>query len=119
MAGALATGPRSVGPASPHARPDTVSFEADILPIFRSRCAECHGGEADGEVITEAYLNLVTYEGVMAGSEYGLVIEPGEPDESILVDMIESGEMPEEGELVPPEEIELIRAWIAAGAPDN
>ncbi len=36
-----------------------------------------------------------------------------------LVDMITSGEMPEEGDPVPPEKIELIRAWIEAGAPDN
>ncbi len=110
-------GPSWVAAASP----DTViGFADDILPIFQQRCAKCHGGEdEDGQVITEAYLNLLSYEGVTAGSEYGTVIEPGDPDASTLVDMITSGEMPEEGDPVPPEEIELIRAWIEAGALDN
>lgn len=116
------------GPASPSgalqaavAAPDTVpSFATDVLPIFQSRCSECHGGEdEDGRVITEAYLDLQSYEGVMAGSEYGTVIEPGDADASTLIDMITTGEMPEEGDPVPPEEIELIRAWIVAGALDN
>lgn len=97
-----------------------VSFSADVLPIFQERCAACHGGEDEnGEVITEAYLDLLSYEGAMAGSEFGTVIEPGDPDASILVDMISAGDMPEEGDPVPPEEIELIRAWIAQGAEDN
>ena len=53
--------------------PDTViSFADDILPILQQRCAECHGGKDEsGGVITEAYLNLLSYEGVMAGSEFG------------------------------------------------
>jgi hypothetical protein len=33
--------------------------------------------------------------------------------------MITDGDMPEEGDPVPPEEIALIAAWIDAGAPDN
>jgi len=105
----------------PAATPDTVtSFVDDVLPIFLERCAECHGGEdQSGGVVTEAYLDLLSYEGVMAGSEYGTVIEPGDPKSSTLVDMIVSGEMPEEGDLVPAEEIEVIRAWVEAGAPDN
>ena len=97
-----------------------ISFADDILPIFQKRCSECHGGEGeDGQVTTEAYLNLLSHEGVMAGSEYGTVIEPGAPEASTLIDMITSGEMPEEGDPVPPEEIQLIRAWIEAGAPNN
>ncbi len=120
-AGWAAPGPLPSPSGVMTASPDTViSFADDILPIFQHRCAKCHGGEGeDGLVITEAYLTLLSYEGVMAGSEFGTVIEPGDPDASTLVDMITSGEMPEEGDPVPPEEIELIRAWIEAGALDN
>jgi mono/diheme cytochrome c family protein len=109
------------GTRAPEALRDTVvSFAADILPIFQQRCAQCHGGEGeDGEVYTEAYLDLQTYKGVMAGSEYGPVVTPGDPGESVLIEMISEGEMPEEGDPVPPEEIAIISAWIEAGAPDN
>jgi hypothetical protein len=106
--------------ASGTALDTVVSFSEDVLPIFRERCSACHGGEDEnGDVITESYLDLLTYEGAMAGSEYGTVIEPGDPDASILVDMITEGDMPEEGDPVPPEEIEIIRTWIAQGAEDN
>lgn len=99
---------------------DTVSFADDILPIFRQRCAECHGAEDEnGEVRTEVSLNLLEYERVMAGSEFGTVIEAGDPANSFLLDMIVDGTMPEQGDPVPEEEIALIRAWIEAGAPNN
>lgn len=114
-------GPRtSVGTTSLTAPADTVSFADDILPIFRQRCAECHGGEDEnGEVRTEVSLNLLEYERVMAGSEFGTVVEAGDPVNSFLLDMIVDGSMPEQGDPVPEEEIALIRAWIEAGAPNN
>ncbi len=102
------------------ARQDTVSFADDILPIFRQRCAECHGGEDEnGEVRTEVSLNLLEYERVMAGSEFGTVVEAGDPANSFLLDRIVDGTMPEQGDPVPEEEIALIRAWIEAGALNN
>ncbi len=104
-------------------RPQTapqVSFKDDIAPILQKRCVQCHGGtDENGETRVEALLDLTTYEGLMAGSEYGTVVEPGDPDESLLVVMIEEGDMPEEGEAVPAEEIARIRAWIAEGAKNN
>jgi hypothetical protein len=55
----------------------------------------------------------------MAGSDYGAVIEPGNPDGSLLIDMVASGDMPEEGDPMPPEELDLIRTWIQEGAENN
>lgn len=99
---------------------DTVSFANDVLPIFQQRCAECHGAtDENGEVRTEVSLNLLEYERVMAGSEFGTVIEAGDPANSFLLDMIVDGTMPEQGDPVPEEEIAIIRAWIEAGAPNN
>ena len=99
---------------------DSVSFATDILPIFQLRCAQCHGAEDEnGEIRTEVSLNLLEYERVMAGSEFGTVIEAGDPDGSFLLDMIVAGDMPEEGDRVPEDEIAIIRAWIEAGAPNN
>lgn len=96
------------------------SYTADIAPIFEARCVQCHGGvDETGKVKTENGLNLSTYEGLMTGSEDGPVIEPGDPDTSVLIDMIVQGDMPEEGDLVPPQEIEMIRAWITEGAKND
>lgn len=91
-----------------------VSFSEQIMPILVERCAECHSGDN-----IELGLNMETYQGLMAGSDYGTVVEAGDPDSSLLVDMIMSGDMPEDGDPVPPEELELIKTWIAEGALNN
>lgn len=91
-----------------------VSFSEQVMPILQSRCVECHGNQS-----AELGLNMETYEGLMAGSDYGTVIEAGSIEGSLLVDMIESGDMPEEGDPVPPEELELIKTWILEGAKNN
>ena len=112
--------PRTPRANAPSALQDTVSFADDILPIFRQRCGECHGAEDEnGEVRTEVSLNLLEYERVIAGSEFGTVVEAGDPANSYLLDRIVDGTMPEQGDPVPEEEIALIRAWIEAGAPNN
>ena len=91
-----------------------VSFATEVMPILEKYCWECHSADN-----AELGLTLDTYEGVMAGSDYGTVVEAGDPDGSLLVDMIASGDMPEEGDPVTPEELDLIRAWIAEGAENN
>jgi hypothetical protein len=91
-----------------------VSFAAQIAPIFQARCTECHGGPDP-----ESGLDLSTYEGAMAGSEYGPVIEAGDLDGSLIIDMVASGDMPREGDPMPPEELELLRSWIVEGAENN
>lgn len=97
-----------------------VSFAEQVLPIFQQRCVDCHGGtDENGEQRLEASLNLQSYEGVMAGSEFGTVIEPGDAEGSFLLEMVVEGDMPEEGDPVPEAEIETIRSWIVAGAPNN
>ncbi len=98
---------------------DTVSFAEDVLPIFRQRCVKCHGAEDEDGVRAEAGLYLLEYEQVMAGSEFGTVIEAGDPEKSYLLEMVVEGDMPEEGDPVPEGEIAVIRAWIEAGAPNN
>ena len=100
--------------------PEAVSYEAEIQPFFDKNCVSCHGGVDDtGEKRLEAALNLTSYEGVTAGSEFGTVIEAGDAAGSILLEMVEAGEMPEEGDPATPEEIELLRTWITEGAENN
>lgn len=98
---------------------DPVSFSNDILPLFEKKCISCHGGEVDGEIVTESQLDLTTYEAVMAGSEFGPVIEPGDVEGSYLFESVELGDMPEDDDPLSEKEIEMIREWILAGAPNN
>lgn len=107
--------------APPSPLSGAVSFTEDILPIFERSCTGCHGGvDADGNKRAEEDLDLTTYEGVMAGSAYGTVVEPGDADASILIEMVSNGDMPsqDDGPMDPlsAEEIELIKTWINEGA---
>ena len=111
--------PATAGPA-PAAIDRDVSFANQIMPILQENCVSCHGGvDENGEVVVELSLDMTTYEGLMAGSEYGSILEAGNPDESLIVEMVEMGDMPEEGDPLSPEQIELLRTWIAEGARNN
>jgi mono/diheme cytochrome c family protein len=100
--------------ASPAFAVGPVSYTNQVAPLFQDQCASCHGEEEQ-----EAGLRLDTYEAVMKGSEYGTVIEAGNPDESLLIDMIAAGEMPQDADAMDAEEVDLVRSWIAEGANDN
>ncbi|HXF60651.1 MAG TPA: c-type cytochrome domain-containing protein, partial [Caldilineaceae bacterium] len=100
--------------AAPPVDPETVSFQDHVLPIFEQHCAECHGPEDP-----EEQLEVTNYRTLMMGSQNGPVIEPGNPEESYLVEMVVEGKMPKEGEPLSQREIDTIIAWIEAGAPDN
>ena len=91
-----------------------VSFANDLEPIFDKRCLNCHGGEK-----TQKGLSLLSYKTLMAGSTNGQVVIPGDPDNSVLVQLIEAGKMPKRGPHLLPAEIEKIKAWVAAGTPNN
>jgi hypothetical protein len=91
-----------------------VSFSADVLPLLESRCARCHGtGRA------EAGLSLTSYADLVAGSRSGPVIVADDASASLLVELIVSGAMPRRGPQMLPSEIEIISAWVDAGALDN
>lgn len=110
-------------PAAERANPahQDVSYAQDVVPILEARCWSCHGGvnPATGEPKIEEGLDMTTYDGLMKGSEYGPIVEPGGPDDSLMLEMISSGDMPKIGDMLRPQEIELIRNWIAEGAPNN
>lgn len=92
----------------------SVSFARDVLPIFTQICVKCHGGEK-----TNKSLVLKTYDDLMQGSEDGPVVEPGDPRNSLLIDMIVKGKMPKNGPKLLPKQIQLIVDWVTAGAPNN
>ena len=91
-----------------------VSFANDVMPIIQSRCINCHGGDR-----IEEGLVFFTCEDVMAGSDNGPVIVPGDVANSLLVELVASKEMPKRGPKLTPPQVQLITDWIAAGAPNN
>jgi len=91
-----------------------VSFGTDILPLLQSRCLNCHGGQK-----TEHELNLNSYDGVMAGSENGPVVTPGDAANSPMAEMVANGKMPKRGPKLTPDQVQLIVDWINQGALNN
>lgn len=89
----------------------SIQFEADVLPILNSKCSNCHGATDQ-----EGGFRVLTLAAIMAGSDSGPVVTAGQPDASRMFELIESGEMPppEEGTLSP-NQIEVIRHWLADG----
>ena len=116
----LALAPAPPTPGAPQEAPAAVSFKDEIAPILKKSCVTCHGAaDENGDKRVEAMLDLTTYEAMMKGSEYGAVVEAGNPDESMLLVLVEDGDMPDEGDPLPAEQIQKIRAWIAEGAKNN
>jgi mono/diheme cytochrome c family protein len=88
-----------------------VSFAADVLPVFESRCLQCHGpSRVEGGLRLDSYANLMT------GGDEGPSVVPGDATASLLVSLVESGEMPRRGPRLTTVEIQTIRDWIDAGA---
>ena len=97
-----------------------VSFSEDVTPILEAQCVICHGGaDENGAITKEMQLDLTSYDALMIGSEYGPIVEPGNVEDSVLWMMIEVGDMPQEGDPLTAEELEVIQAWIAEGAQNN
>ena len=84
-------------------------FEQRVKPVLVERCLPCHGSDRKGG------LDLRAKETALRGGASGAVLEPGQPDDSLLVEYVESNEMPP-GRPLPAEEINVLRQWIADGA---
>lgn len=91
-----------------------ISFANDVNPIIQSRCINCHGGDR-----IEEGLVFFTYEDIMAGSDNGPVVIPGDPENSSLVELVANKKMPKRGPKLTPQQVQLISDWVAAGAPNN
>ncbi len=86
---------------------DTPDFEAQVLPILRTRCVGCHGG-AGGQ----AGLDVSTREGGLKGGRTGAAIQPGASGKSLLVEKIVSRSMPPTEPKLTDAEIAIIRQWV-------
>ncbi len=92
-----------------------IRFEHDIAPILRTHCAGCHN---DSE--TEGDFSVETLAALRTGGDKGDPIEPGNPDASLLIKLIEGKARPamppKDEPRVPESDIARIRQWISEGA---
>jgi len=85
------------------------TYDNYVGPLFAAQCSACHGD------LATAGLNLLTYESAMKGSEKGAVITAGDSN-SLLIQIQSTGK---HFANLTPEELEIIKQWIAAGAPEK
>ncbi|MCA9114519.1 MAG: hypothetical protein KDA79_05495, partial [Planctomycetaceae bacterium] len=99
---------------------DPVDFDRDIRPILADACYACHGPDAAQR---KADLRLDQKDSALGTAEAPGPIRPGHPAESELIARILS---PDADLRMPPPaavrqltaaEKDLLRKWIAAGAP--
>lgn len=91
--------------------PEDLTYTDLISGILITRCEACHGESAQGG------LDLSTYAGIIAGSENGIVIIPGDPEASLLVQKTTGDET--HFSQFSNQELDLLREWIESGAPEN
>lgn len=94
----------------------TVDFVADVQPIFREHCYECHaaGNEEGG-------LNLSLRARVFEGGEHGAALIVGSSLTSPLIHLVSGVNQerlmpPDDQDPLTAEQIGLLRAWIDQGA---
>src|ERR1017187_5802237 len=93
---------------------DPKELPSRVRSIFVAKCSECHGR---GLSRPRAALYLHELGPLAANPEW---VVPHEPEKSYLWTLIRDDDMPAKGAKAGPlngQEKEIIRAWIAAGAP--
>ncbi len=99
------------------------TYWQDVRPVLRKHCTVCHRESKRSEPEVSAGLALDSPEGVRRGSRERPVLKLGKPDESLIVALLTSKDpkkrMPLDDDPLPPETIDLIRRWVAAGAPEG
>ena len=90
----------------------TASF-ASAKDVFAANCIGCHSGPGAKEGV-----DFSTHESIMKGGEHGPVVVAGDPAGSLVMKALRGNgakQMPP-GKTIPEDKIQLIEAWIKAGA---
>ncbi len=92
-----------------------VDYLKAVKPILTAKCVACHGG-----LRQKGNLRLDTAQFALKGGDSGPAITVGDSAKSVMIEAIlgENGrtKMPVEGDPLKPEQIEILRRWIDAGA---
>ncbi len=113
--------PAAVAPGAPAADPVRTEklafFRSNVLPIFETRCYECHGnGKRKGGLRMDDRASLVSKD------DEGLwIVKAGDAKDSVLINRVllpaeDDLSMPPEGERLAAAQVEDLRKWIEDGA---
>ncbi len=92
-----------------------IDYLTEVKPLLTAKCVACHGG-----LRQRGNFRLDTAKFALKGGDSGPTIVVGNSAKSVLIEAVlgENGrtKMPLEGEPLKPEQIEILRRWIDAGA---
>ncbi|HLY08760.1 MAG TPA: DUF1553 domain-containing protein [Planctomycetota bacterium] len=117
LAALLAAAGSRPAPAEPD---DAVRFNRDVRPILANACYQCHGPDPGGR---KGKLRFDREEGFFGARENGPTVVKGKPETSPLYLRITSKDPdevmppPKSHKVLKPAEKDLLRRWIAQGAP--
>ena len=102
--------------------PGEVSFRADVQPILKQYCLECH--VPGGAGYNASGFDMSSHASLMKGGKFGPFVIPGDPLSSTLNMLVEgradpSIRMPHGRAQLKEHEIAVLRAWVQEGARDN
>jgi mono/diheme cytochrome c family protein len=93
-----------------------IDYTRDVRPILETHCYECHGTKK-----TRGRLRLDVKAAALKGGTTGPAVIPGNADDSLMIRRLLGldGEdrMPKDKDPLPADQVALLRAWIAQGAP--
>lgn len=110
----------AAGRPSPAEPDDAVRFNRDVRPILANACFQCHGPDPGGR---KGKLRFDREEGFFGARDGGPTVVKGSPEKSPFYQRITSKDPeevmppPKSHKVLKPAEKELLRKWIAGGAP--
>lgn len=104
--------------AAAAAKPEEkITYTDQVQPIFREHCYTCHNQNQ-----AKSDLALDSFSRIMQGGASGAVVQPGDPDNSRLWQLVahlDTPEMPPMQDKLPEAKLATIKQWIALGALEN
>jgi hypothetical protein len=95
---------------------DEVDYRGQIKPLLKSHCYACHAA-----LKQEGGLRVDTAALALKGGDSGPAVVAGKPEASPLIERVTASDasirMPQEGKPLSAGQVDLLRRWIAAGAP--
>jgi Protein of unknown function (DUF1549)/Protein of unknown function (DUF1553)/Planctomycete cytochrome C len=105
----------------PWSQADLNFFETKIRPVLIDKCYSCHSDQATS---IAAGLRVDSRAGLLRGGDSGPAVEPGNPQESLLLEALHYGDedyaMPPRnaGGKLPDDVIKNFEDWVKRGLPD-
>ena len=96
------------------------TYWQDVRPVLRKHCTVCHKASKVADRDVSGGLALDSPEAIRRGD--GVVVA-GKPGDSLLMKLVTTADakkrMPLDADPLPAEAVEVLRKWIAAGAPEG